>query len=338
MIEPIIRVENIKKIYDDRVVLEIPHLEFEKGMIYALVGPNGAGKTTLLRLLNLLERPDEGELYFDGQQIDNSSPAVLSMRRQMTLVMQNAILFRTSVYNNVAYGLKVRSHDKKIPSAILSALNLVGLAGFETRKAKQLSAGESQRIALARALVLQPRILLLDEPTANVDKRNVHVVESILRKINAELKTTIIFTTHDLSQAHRLTDKIISLLDGKIMDGSSENMLYGNFERDAKQQSFVNVTPSVRIAVMDYEPDSSGIFIDPKNVSISFEPQNSDGMNNLEGHVTSVTVVNEMIRLTVNTGIELIALVNPEIFQEMAMSIFNRSVYAVFKASDVRVF
>lgn len=336
MTKSVIKIENIKKNYDKRVILEIPHLEFESGMIYALVGPNGAGKTTLLRIINLLEQSDEGEIYFDSQQIKPTD--FLSIRRQMTLVMQNAVLFRTSVFNNVAYGLKVRSFDKKmIHSSVLSALDLVGLTGFEHRKAKQLSAGEAQRVALARALVLQPRILLLDEPTANIDKRNVSVIESVLRKVNSEFKTTIVFTTHDLSQAYRMTDKIISLHDGRIMDSGSENTLYGNFDNDDNQQSFINVTPTVRIMVEDYKADSSGIYVDPKDVNISFKPLSNE-LNCLEGHVTSITMVNGMIRLTINVGIEMSALIKPEVFQEIAPNIFNQSIYAVFKASDVRVF
>jgi len=337
MTKSVIKIENIKKNYDKRVILEIPHLEFESGMIYALVGPNGAGKTTLLRILNLLEQSDEGEMYFDGQQIKPTD--FLSMRRQMTLVMQNAVLFRTSVFNNVAYGLKVRSSDEKmIHSSVLSALDLVGLTGFEHRKAKQLSAGEAQRVALARALVLQPKFLLLDEPTANVDKRNVSVIESVLRKVNSEFRTTIVFTTHDLSQAYRMTDKIISLLDGKIMDGGSENTLYGDFDKDDNQQSFINVIPTVRMMVEDYKADSSGIYVDLKDVNISFKPQSSNELNCLEGHVTSITMVNGMIRLTINVGIEMSALIKPEVFQEIAPNIFNQSVYAVFKVSDVYVF
>ncbi len=219
MSQPILRAENLKKYYDGRFCLEIPHLEFDAGKIYALIGPNGAGKTTLLKLLDLLEQPDSGKIYFDGEEIDRSSSNALNVRRQMTLAMQNPVLFRTSVYKNVAYGLSVRSCDKNVKIAAASAaLNMVGLAGFEDRKARQLSAGETQRVALARALVLEPRVLFLDEPTANVDRKNVQVFESLIKKVNAEQGMTVIFTTHDLSQAHRLTDKIISLLDGRLVD------------------------------------------------------------------------------------------------------------------------
>ncbi|MGQ9610966.1 MAG: ABC transporter ATP-binding protein, partial [bacterium] len=216
--QPILHAENLKKYYNDRLVLDIPYLDFETGRIYALVGPNGSGKTTLLKILNLLEQPTEGKLYFDGHKINKD---IINIRRQMAFVLQDTVLFRTTVYKNVAYGLKVRSVDKKIISSmVFNALNMLGLAGFENRKARQLSAGEAKRVALARALVLKPRVLLLDEPTANIDKQNVQVFETLLKKINVERRTTTIFTTHDLSQAYRLADKVIFLLNGKIIDNN----------------------------------------------------------------------------------------------------------------------
>jgi tungstate transport system ATP-binding protein len=338
MIKNIIEIENIKKIYDDRLVIDIPNLEFESGMIYALVGPNGAGKTTLLRLINMLEKQTEGAIYFDDQKTSDSLSSLLDIRRRMTFVMQNAILFRTSVYNNVAYGLKMRGHNKNsIHSDVLSALEMVGLSSFEHRKAKQLSAGESQRVAIARAIVLKPKLLLMDEPTANVDRRNIHVIESILRKINADLGTTIIFTTHDLSQAHRLTDKVISLLDGKVVYGSSENIFYGSFEV-VNQNTLITLTPDVRIKVNEYNSDSYGVHIDPKDIVVSFESQSSEDVNCLEGRVTSVAIVNDMVRLTVNVGIELVAEMEQKTFNDMSSGIFNHNVYALFKVSNVHVF
>jgi tungstate transport system ATP-binding protein len=339
MAQPIIEVKNLKKIYEDRTVLDVPHLEFKAGSIYALVGPNGAGKTTLLRIINLLERPTDGEIYFDNQQVDFSPSDTLNIKRQMTLVMQNAVLFRSSVYNNIAYGLKMRSNDKRvIHSAVLSALDMVGLAEFQNRKARQLSAGEAQRVALARALVLKPRILLMDEPTANVDRRNIQTVESILRKINSEYGTTIIFTTHDFAQAYRMTKNVISFLDGKIIGGGSENIFYGVFNRDANQQAFINISPDVRIRVLDYQPDSVGIYINPQNIGISLNHEDNNQLNCLQGQVISATLIDGNVRLMVDIGIELVSLISQQIFREMSQVIFTQNVYTIFGISDVHVF
>ncbi len=336
MSKPILRAENLKKYYDDRLALEIPHLEFEEGRIYALVGPNGAGKTTLLRLLNLLEQPTEGKLYFDEKEINGTSPNTLNARRQMTFVMQNPVLFGSSVYRNVAYGLSVRSVDKATKhDAVSAALDMVGLSGFEHRGARRLSAGEAQRVALARALVLKPRILFLDEPTANVDRRNVQVFESLTRKTNSEQGMTVVFTTHDLSQAYRLTDRVISLLDGKLIDSSPENIFYGEFEESSRT---VSLSPGVSISVADYNPENTGIYIDPRDIIVSPVPLESDRWNCLEGRIISATSGNGTIRLTVNVGIELVAIIAREDFQEIDADIFGQNVYVAFKASDVRAF
>lgn len=332
----IMRVENLEKYYDDRLALEIPHLEFEEGKIYALVGPNGAGKTTLIRLLNLLEQPTEGKLYLDGAEINGGSPNILNARRQMTYVMQNPVLFRTSVYRNVAYGLSVRSIGKEAKhDAVLAALDMVGLSGFEHRRARRLSAGEAQRVALARALVLKPRILFLDEPTANVDRRNVQVFESLIRKANNEQGMTIVFTTHDLSQAYRLTDRVISLLDGRLIESSPENIFYGEFEESS---GTVSIHRALKIAVADHKPGSIGVYIDPRDVIISRVPPRSDQWNCLEGYITSVTSENGNIRITVNVGVELVAVTNSDDLQEVGPITFKQKIYATFKVSDVHVF
>jgi len=204
----IFKVRNLKKVYNNKIVLDVDNLNFQEGKIYAIVGPNGSGKTTLLNILNLLEKPDEGQIFFYEQEItDKSNSDTLEIRRKITLVNQDPFLFNSTVYDNIAYGLKIRSIPSKVQkSRIKSALNIVGLSGFKDRKANQLSGGEAQRVVIARALVIEPEVLFLDEPTANVDQKHIDVVERIIKKIRKEIKTTVIFTTHDLSQAYRLAD------------------------------------------------------------------------------------------------------------------------------------
>ena len=338
MNQAILKVKNLKVNYDEKPILNIPDLEFELGAIYALVGPNGAGKTTLLRVLDLLEEPNEGEIYFDNQIVSKSSPNALNIRRQMTLVMQNPVLFRTNVYKNIAYGLNVRGNDKKaIDKLVSSALEMVGLAGFEHRKAKELSAGETQRVALARGIVLNPRVIFLDEPTANVDRRNAQMFESLISKINAEKQTTIIFTTHDLFQAYRLTHRIISLLDGKLITSSPENILYGKIEKSNGQSLFISTNPPIRLFVADAISESTGVYIDPKDITVSYDPIQSDQWNCLPGNITSMNLENSDIRLTLNVGVELVTIMDRDKFQ-MATDIFSKKIYAIFKVSNVHVF
>lgn len=209
-----IELENLVKRYDKNEVLNINSLIFSPQKITGIMGPSGAGKSTLLKIINGLEKKDKGNLYFKGEEI--SFPQQLSIQRKMTMVFQKPVLFSTTVYKNVAYGLKVRGlEDEK---KVLEAIDFVGLKGFENRKATSLSGGEAQRIALARAIILEPELLLLDEPTANLDPLNVEVIEKLLLKINKQKKTTIIIVTHNMFQAKRISDEVIFLKNGRVIE------------------------------------------------------------------------------------------------------------------------
>ncbi|MBD3184590.1 ATP-binding cassette domain-containing protein [Candidatus Poribacteria bacterium] len=333
----IIRVEKLKKDYDGKRVLDIPELEFKTGSIYALVGPNGSGKTTLLKILNLLEASTSGHIYFDGSEINPNSRKALDIRRQMTLVMQSPVLFNTSVYKNVAYGLRVRDYGKEqIRDLIKNSLEQVGLYGFEERKARNLSAGETQRVALARALALEPRLLFMDEPTANVDRRNVKAIESLIHEINTQKGTTVVFTTHDLSQAHRITDKIVSLLDGKIIGSSPENIFFGCC-KPGKSGCIIEIKEGIQLKTAENKKGESGIYINPQNISISSKKSPED-QNCFDGKITSVALENEKVRAVVDIGIELVALIKREEFQFRDSDIFEKNIYVSFKDSDVHLF
>lgn len=333
--DPIVKVEKLRKYYGGKLVLDIPHLELDKGDIYALVGPNGSGKTTLLKIIGLLERPEEGNIYYSGNKVDYTPDNIFRLRREMTLVMQDPVLFKTTVYKNVAYGLKMRSVGKKIiDSEVSKALELVGLPNFQGRKASSLSSGEAQRVAIARAIVLKPKLLLLDEPTANVDKMNTQAIELLLKKLHQTEGTTIVLTTHDLSQAYRMTTKVISLLDGKMIGVNPENVFYGTFAKVNGKCAVVNVAPNVSIEVQTYNGRNTGIYIDPKDVQILYKPIYEEGWNCFKGQIVSITFEDNYIRLVIDSGIEMVAVVKREKFTP----IFNRDVYVAFKKSDVNVF
>jgi tungstate transport system ATP-binding protein len=209
-----VRLVRIKKSYEGREVLNIPHLEFECGKIYCLYGPNGAGKTTLLNIMGLLDPPDCGKILFDGKE---AGPRSIEARRRIGYLSENPLLFHTSVFENVAYPLKLRGIGKEVRyKEVLRILDELGLEGFANRKAHSLSGGEVQKVALARVLVYQPDLLLLDEPTSNVDRSNTEWIERLIQRVNSDHGTTIIFTTHLLEQVKRLAHETIFLVDGKI--------------------------------------------------------------------------------------------------------------------------
>lgn len=217
MEKPILRVEGLKKRQSSGLVLDIPHLEFLKGKVYSIIGPNGAGKTTLLNILNLLDKPNEGDVFFEGEIVTPANS--LEVRRRMGMVMENPYLFHASVYKNITIGLKYRFVDKGMWEAVVKeALQMVGLGGFENRYAPELSSGESQRVAIARILAFRPEVLFLDEPFSNIDREHVNILEGLIKIINEKYQTTIIFTTHDLGQAKSLADEVISMVGGNIAD------------------------------------------------------------------------------------------------------------------------
>lgn len=209
--------KNITRLFKDQKVLEIPDLSIPGGEITAFVGPNGAGKSTLLSLIAFLQRPEIGSIRFQGRKVRYDRNHLRDIRLKVTLVHQHPFVFRGSVFSNVTYGLRVRgvSHTEW-ESRAEEALERVGLDGFEGRHARSLSGGEMQRLALARAVILKPLVLLLDEPTAHVDSSRTASIESLIKQLHKELDLTVVLATHDMNQASNLTGRIVSLESGHI--------------------------------------------------------------------------------------------------------------------------
>ena len=209
-----LELRGLTKSYGPTTVLSDINLAVEKGEVLALIGPTGSGKTTLLRLVNLLDEPTAGSIIFDDQ-IVTALPEKdkLLARRRMAMVFQKPVMFRSSVRENVSFGLKVRG--KKDLQLIKEALVSVGLESYESRDATTLSGGEMQRIALARALVLQPDLLLLDEPTANLDPKSAASMDRLIGGL-ARQKTTVIMATHNMQQCKKLATRVAVLLNGML--------------------------------------------------------------------------------------------------------------------------
>lgn len=207
---------SIQKRYGPKVALEFDELTIWPGCLYTLTGPNGSGKSTLLDLLAFLTKPECGAVVFGGQRVTWTRGELSFLRKRVTLVHQHPYLFCGTVLGNVAFGLRARRIAAvTLRRSVADALATVGLAGFECRNVRQLSGGEARRVALARALVLQPDILLLDEPLANVDEESTRVIEGLIASMVAQ-GTTVVMATHDLVQAGRMEGETIRLLDGKV--------------------------------------------------------------------------------------------------------------------------
>ncbi len=221
-----LEVRSLSKSIGKAVILHEINLTVERGEILGLIGPTGSGKTTLLRLINLLDKPSAGSILFGGKEVSGRpEKEALATRRKMAMVFQKPVMFRASVKENVSYGLRMRGRQERYEKIrVEEALEMVGLSGYESRDANTLSGGEMQRIALARALILQPELLLLDEPTANLDPRSAASIDSLLRSL-AGSRTTVILATHNMEQCHKLAGRVAVLQAGRLAAlGKSEEI------------------------------------------------------------------------------------------------------------------
>ena len=237
MNDPVYSIRSMVKEYAGRCILEIDSLDIQQGEIFAVVGPSGAGKSTLLRLLNFLEQPTSGSVQFHGIEFRIGNEMPLELRRKVTTVFQRPMLLNESVWSNVTYGLRLRGLADS-SDLTNSVLEQVGLEQLAHQRARTLSGGEAQRVALARAMILQPEVLLLDEPTANLDPYNVTLIEEIVRWLNQEHGTTLVLVTHNVFQAKRLASRVALMLEGRLVEVSNVDDFFQS-PQDARTAAFV---------------------------------------------------------------------------------------------------
>jgi len=223
---PLIELVNLQQRHGSRTTLKGFSLGIEKGEILAIIGPTGAGKTTLLRLIDLLDQPLSGKVLFDGRAV---TPQLRTeVRRRISMVLQKPVVFDASVYDNVAFPLRVRKYDRKvIPARVNAMLQTVGLDGYQKRKARTLSGGETQKVALARALITDPQVLLLDEPTANLDPVSLNTIEELILQFNRDNGMAMVVATHEMAQGQRLAHRIGVMMEGELIQvGKPADIFY----------------------------------------------------------------------------------------------------------------
>jgi tungstate transport system ATP-binding protein len=235
--KPLYSIRGLQKEYEGRRVLEIDAVDIFPGEAFALVGPSGAGKSTLLRLLNFLEPPTGGCITFQGRDFQPGQEMPLEFRRRVTTVFQRPLLLDQTVWENVMYGLRLRSRSADQDRA-RAVLEQVGLLHLVRQRARTLSGGEAQRVALARAMVLKPDVLLLDEPTANLDPYNVGLIEQIVQALKAQNGTTQVLVTHNVFQARRIASRVGLMLDGKLVEVQGVDEFF-NSPADPRTAAFV---------------------------------------------------------------------------------------------------
>ena len=206
--------KGVSQVYRGSTVLNIKHLAIPRRSIIGLTGPNGSGKSTLLRIFAFLEDPLKGKVVFEGHPCSSRHHGI---RRKVTLLTQEPYLLKRSVHANVAYGLKVRG-ERKTRERVAQALKLVSLSPerFSKRSWHELSGGEAQRVALAARLILRPEVLLLDEPTANLDAESAKQIKEASLAARRDWGTTLVIASHDMNWLQSICDKIISLSGGLL--------------------------------------------------------------------------------------------------------------------------
>src|SRR5438477_3741973 len=305
--------------YDGRVVLDLERFTVTPGAAVAIVGPNGSGKSTLLRLLALLERPSEGDVLLDGRAVWSGAhrgrPA-LGLRRRVTLVEQRPILLRGTVRENLEFGLRVRgvrrTEVNRVVEDVAARLGITALVG---RRRHELSDGEVQRVAVARALGLEPDLLLLDEPVSSADRAAAQTLYRALEEERRRRPLAICLASHQLEDAYRWADDVRALADGKLSPVTPENLFRVELPAwvpGSGDLRHVRVG-TVEIAVMTDKAGPAILAVPPTDIFVSREPLPSSARNVFAGRVTRLSRQRPgAVHVTADVGVELVAMVTEE--------------------------
>ncbi|MEM2901695.1 MAG: ABC transporter ATP-binding protein [Candidatus Bathyarchaeia archaeon] len=349
----LLKVEKLTKEYGSVKALDGVSFTLKSGVLAALIGPNGSGKTTLLKILAGLLEKTSGTIIFNGSSITSDNLDYL--RWNVTMVFQRSVMFNTTVYKNVAFGLKARGFSgKEVERNVRDVLKLLQLEELAHRNARRLSGGEQQRVSLARALVLKPKLLLLDEPTVNLDPKNAALIEEVVGGLIGGGGMSILMATHSLEQATRLASEAAVMRGGKlVMHGeigevyrrlSSPLMGYVNVDNLFKGTaapmedglSMVDLGSGVRIEAVGTLEGEVKVYIDPSDISVSKYMHRSSARNKLWGRVVEASEVDHQLRLKVDVGRVITVTVTRKSFEELGLNIGSR-VCLSFKSSSIKV-
>ena len=336
MTQAAVELEGLVKEYGSRRVLEIDCFSLEGGRISAVTGPNGSGKTTLLSLVALLEEPTAGSISLFGEKVDFGSGVMRRLRRRVVMVHDRPWMFRTTVRRNVTYGLTARGmsrHDARKKAS--AALEEVAMTHAAEWPAQRLSAGETRRVALARALVLGSELVCLDEPLDALDAQSTPVIEGLIRSL-PERGVAVLLATHRLDTAFRLADDALSLVDGRLSEALPGNHFTGVIEEEGGEP-VMRIAPTCVLRLATDVRGAAHVAIDPRTVIVSREKPVSSARNTFPGRITALHAEAEKIRLTVDVGIPLVVVVTERSFREMDLRL-GEEVTVLFKATSLSVF
>ncbi len=305
------RLSDLRKDFGDRRILDIDELHLEKGKIFSLRGANGAGKSTLLSILSFLDKPTDGSLQFLGQDVLYKKHSLQAFRKKVVLVEQSPLLFSGNVTRNVEFGLKIRKvpkHERR--KRVAEVLDHVGMTAFAKADAQRLSGGETKRIALARALAVNPEVLLLDEPAANVDLKNQDIIFDIIKRINQQFGTSVIFSTHHAPGEIDLEHHALTLINGKVMKKMERNTFTGRVKICDQKVVICELLGSSIQLKMPVEGgvtvgDRFTIHIDPKLVEFVKPGEDIPESNAFSAEILTLTRERKKVFYSLNFGLDL---------------------------------
>lgn len=325
------QLNNIEVRYGQTKALDIDALTLATNQCTALLGENGAGKSTLMLLLAFIHRPHSGTISLLDKPVEHRLTA--RQRQQIGFVSQQPYLLTGSIRDNLTLALKLQQIPKALHSQrIADALAIVNLTALADQDAATLSGGELKRAAIARSIVYQPDILLLDEPFSHLDQRHIRQLENTIQVFARQPGKTVIFSTHDRLQAMAIADNSINLVAGRITSAPLLNLYHGH----CHQQQFD--TGKLLIHVGTDKPDARHIAIDPREIIISDQPlEHSSMLNRFQGRLTQVAEEAGHIRLLIDCGECFHAIITPTSLNKLALQLGD-TVWLNFKASAVSVF
>lgn len=353
----LLTIEDLEVIRGKKFALRIDQLELLNGEVLAIIGPNGAGKSTLLLTITRLLNPGNGTIKFNGQDITQIDELVY--RRNLALVLQDSLLFDTTVYNNIATGLQFRGVRKEEQrQRIEQWLSRLNIAHLKDRPAAQLSGGQAQRVSLARALVLEPKLLLMDEPFRALDSPTRTTLIRDLRNLLSESGTTAIFVTHNQEQALSIGDRVAVFLDGRLQQVGSphhvfstpvdgkvanflgvENVLPGIVRKSKTGKMIVEVGGQELEAIGDANFGSEVLFcLRPEDITIwkSLEVPKTSARNMLRGVVSTIITQGPLLQIKIDCGFPLMVLITRASFEDLGIET-GMQVSVAFKASAVHL-
>lgn len=347
MTDNIISLQGISKTYEDNTVLDGLNLDIKKNEFLTLLGPSGCGKTTTLKIIAGFEYADDGKVLFENKDMNNIPP----YERAVNTVFQKYALFpHMNIYENIAFGLKIKKMPKdEIDRKVKEMLKLVALEGFEKRSVDSLSGGQQQRIAIARALVNEPKVLLLDEPLGALDLKLRQEMQTELKKIQQKLGITFIFVTHDQEEALTMSDTIVVMNKGKIQQMGTPEDIY-NEPENAFVARFIGES-NIFDGIMhdDYKVEFCGKNFDcvdkgfdkDENIDVVIRPEDikmtvaNEGM--LIGIVTSVVFKGVHYEIEVNENGRKWIIHNTQsakVGEELGMDIYPEDIHIMKKVSE----